>query len=135
MLEDVTKEEIKELIETMQSHAYEDFPGYNVPCSDVLLQKTTPTIALVFGKLWLFSHADNKFTNQRQGYCSASLGTIAKQLHLSINTVKSAIATLEGDPEIWYGDKKKTNKYFTCPDQMFDDLVKDNKIDDYIIIK
>ena len=80
------------------------FSGYYVIASDVLLQKTTPVIALVYGKIWLLSRSS--------GYCYMAVGKIAKQLGFCRNAVSNAIDILLGKEIIGSGKSKYKNIYF-----------------------
>ena len=80
------------------------FSGYYVIASDVLLQKTTPVIALVYGKIWLLSRSS--------GYCYMAVGKIAKQLGFSKNAVRDAIDILSGKEIVGSGKSKRKNIYF-----------------------
>jgi outer membrane biosynthesis protein TonB len=77
-----------------------EFPDLFVMCSETLMQKTNPTIAAVFGKIWLLA--------RKLGYSKMSHGHIAQQMGLNIDTVKDALDVLMGEEII----RGKKNKYY-----------------------
>jgi hypothetical protein len=99
------------------------FIGFFTPSSEVLLQKTTPVIAMVYGKIWLLS--------KTIGYCYMSRKTIAKQLGITIRTLDIAIQTLLGEPVVGYGKQKKPNSYFNKTTRWIADVTPENYLSDY----
>jgi len=57
------------------------------PILDSILAAHGPTVALVFGRVW-------RYCQMRDGLCSASIQTIADDLHFNRNTVRKAIHVL-----------------------------------------
>jgi hypothetical protein len=100
MTDEINKEESVDIFANIGA----SFIGFYTPCSEILLQRTTPVIAMVFGKIWLLSRTT--------GYCYMSRKSIAKQLGINIRTLDETIEILEGKPIVGTGTHQKPNRYF-----------------------
>jgi hypothetical protein len=109
-----SNQDVVDIIDNVGSN----FIGLFTICSEVLLQKTTPVIAIVFGKIWLLARTN--------GYCYMSREIIAKQLGIHVRTLDGAIQILCGDPEVDFGGKKIPNKYFNKDTRWIVDVTPDN---------